>query len=384
MTRMLKPDRPGDNPGRILVGMSGGVDSSVASLLLQRQGWHVTGLTLATHDGSWSAVADARAVCAQLGIELIVADVRERFRRLVIEPFQEAWLGGLTPNPCIRCNPWLKFAVLLEEAARLGCTALATGHYAAICRHPQSGRLALARTQSGEKDQSYFLSQLTQQQLAMLVFPLAGLEKQAVRQIAAEAGLVGSDRSQLAVKPDSQDICFVPDGDYAALLYQNIAQNRPAEAVRLFEPGPVADESGQIIGCHRGLIHYTIGQRKGFSVRTTERLFVIALQPERQTLVVGPFARVLQSRIRVIEIVWSGASSFIPGQVLHARVRSSAKPVPCRVQPGIDGALDVHFAEPVAAPTPGQICVFYEQDLIMAAGMIDRWPEPAESGPADG
>ena len=218
------PDRGGHSKKSVIIGMSGGVDSSVASLLLREQGYHVTGLFLITHDDYSLALADATAVNHRLGLELLVLDVRERFRELVVGPFVDAWRTGLTPNPCVLCNPAVKFAELLVAADRSSCPFVATGHYASVRRHPQSGRLALAHTGAGQKDQTYFLYRLTQEQLARLVFPLAGLSKARVRQLAAAAGLTGKEGTALADKPDSQDICFIPDQDYLTLLRREFSR----------------------------------------------------------------------------------------------------------------------------------------------------------------
>ncbi|MEA4888299.1 MAG: tRNA 2-thiouridine(34) synthase MnmA [Clostridiaceae bacterium] len=354
----------------VLLGMSGGVDSSVASLLLRRQGWQVRGLTMITHDGGFAAAEDARAVCDTLSIPLLVVDVREAFRRLVVDDFISAYLMGLTPNPCIRCNPAVKFSLLIREADRLGCSAIATGHYAGIRRNPATGRLALLKTPSGRKDQTYFLHRLDQSQLNRLTFPLEGLQKPAVRQIAAEYGLSGQDGSSLAVKPDSQDICFIPDGNYTDFIRRELLRHGPSDALKLTEPGKTVDINGKTIGSHQGLIHYTVGQRKGFQVRTTDRLFVIGMELSSNTLIVGPYEQVLKKQIRVGEIVYSGAESFKAGDRLLARIRSSAREMPCQVEPEPDGDLAVTFEQPVSAPSPGQSCVFYDRDLIMAGGII--------------
>lgn len=354
----------------VVIGMSGGVDSSVASLLLKQQGFAVVGLYLITHDRGMEAAADARAVCRRLGQELIVVDVRDSFRESIVNGFVDAWLAGLTPNPCVRCNPEIKFKALLDTADQYGYRHVATGHYASVRRHPGSGRLALAKTDSGQKDQTYFLYRLQQEQLARLIFPLAGLCKPEVRRMAADFGLEGEQGTALAEKPDSQDICFIPDQDYLGLLRDEINRRNLAGARNLLEPGPIVDLKGQIIGEHKGLLAYTIGQRKGFDVRTTERLFVISRDLHTNTLVVGPFAQVLKQVIQVESVVYSGIGQFAEGQRAMARVRSSAQPVSCRVYTNVDQSLTIRFDQPVSAPAPGQSCVFYDEGMILAGGII--------------
>ena len=360
------------NPGRgkVLLGMSGGVDSSVASFLLQREGWEVTGLSLLTCDAGKPGLEDAEAVCRSLGIPWQMTDVRTEFRNTVIRDFIAGYLQGRTPNPCILCNPTIKFAVLAREADRLGCQAIATGHYARITRVPDSGRLALARTDAGLKDQTYFLYRLSQAQLGRMIFPLAGLDKPAVRRIAAEQQLAGRHGQPVAAKPDSQDNCFVPDGDYASYIRAELAAQGDETGLRLTEPGPVVNMSGEQVGTHKGLIHYTLGQRKGFQVQTIERLFVVGKNPAANSLTVGSYAQVLRRTILVVDPVYSGLAAIAPGERLMAKIRNSAREVPCRVDPLADGSLLVTFDQPAAAPAAGQSCVFYRDGLIMAGGFI--------------
>jgi len=357
-------------PRKVLLGMSGGVDSSVAAFLLLQQGWEVFGLSLLTDEATRSSIQDAEAISRQLGISWELLDIRQRFHQLVVDDFIAAYSSGQTPNPCVVCNPLVKFNALLSAADRLGCQAVATGHYASIQRVRETGRLALAKTEAGLKDQTYFMYRLSQDQLARIVFPLSGMNKPAVRAIAANAGLSGSGGSDLAQKPDSQDCCFIPDGDYARYIEVSLKKTGDPAMMQLTKPGIVLDTSGRPVGTHKGLIHYTLGQRKGFQVQTTERLFVIDRDPVNNTLTVGPFSAVLRQEIKVIEPVYSGLAAIKPGEKLEARIRNSAKEAPCIVYPLQDGSLQVIFDQPVSAPAPGQSCVFYRDSLIMAGGFI--------------
>ena len=364
------PDPAANSPGRILLGMSGGVDSSVAAFLLKQQGWEVVGLTLLTHDGGRGAAEDASSVCSQLGLAWHLADVREKFAQIVIKDFIEGYLAGRTPNPCVICNPAIKFVTLYEEAARLSCSAVATGHYAAVGRNPENGRLALSKTEAGLKDQTYFMYRLNQEQLRRLIFPLSGLDKARVRQIAANAGLLGSLGGKIAEKPDSQDNCFIPDGNYAEYIEKYLSSKANVAKYNQIFPGPVVNMLGQQIGTHQGLIHYTFGQRKGFQVQTTERLFVIGKIPATNSLIVGLHDQVMRSQIWISEPVLSGLAVMESGKRLEARIRNSAREAPCTVFPVDDKLWRVVFDQPVSAPAPGQSCVFYKNCLIMAGGFI--------------
>ena len=350
--------------------MSGGVDSSVAAFLLRQQGWEVYGLSLLTDDATLGSIKDAGAISQQLGILWEILDIREKFREVVVNDFIRAYTDGRTPNPCVICNPSVKFAALYDAADRLGCSAVATGHYAAVRQVGETGRFALAKTDAGLKDQTYFMYRLSQNQLVRLVFPLSGMSKPEVRTIAAQPGLIGIGGTELAKKPDSQDCCFIPDGDYARYIEDALKKTGDISQVNLTKPGIVLNTSGQPIGTHKGLIHYTLGQRKGFQVQTTERLFVIDRDPVENTLTVGPFEAVLRQEIMVTDPVYSGLAAISPGERLEARIRNSAREVPCSVYPAANEALRVVFDQPVSAPAPGQSCVLYREGLIMAGGFI--------------
>lgn len=359
-----------DPEKKVILGMSGGVDSSVACFLLQEQGYEVIGVTLMTNPRSQDHLADVKAVAKQAGIRLLVEDVQTRFSELVIRDFVEAYASGRTPNPCVHCNPTVKFAALQAVADREGCRFIATGHYAAVRYIAENGRYALAQTDAGQKDQTYFMYRLSQEQLSRLKLPLSGWQKDDVREKARSIGLAAHDGAHLSIKPDSQDNCFIGGEGYVAYIRNHLERYGPARWLRLLEPGPVFDPTGREIGQHRGLMHYTLGQRKGFDVKTTERLFVLGKQPDRNGLVVGPYEQVKRSCINVVDPVYSGLAHIEPGQRLMAKIRNSARPVPCEVYPGGNGRLSVHFSDAVAAPASGQSCVFYDQGCVMAGGYI--------------
>ena len=354
---------------RIVVAMSGGVDSSVVAALAARTGAETIGITLQLYDhgeavgraGSCCAgrdIRDARAVCDKLGIAHYVFDHESAFREAVIDDFADEYLAGRTPIPCIKCNMGPKFTDLLALARDLGGDCLATGHY--VRRVEGAGGAELHRAVDPARDQSYFLFATTPAQLDYLRFPLGGLPKPQVRALAAELGL------GVAAKPDSQDICFVPDGNYAAL----VKKLRPeAES-----DGEIVDEAGRVLGRHKGLIHYTVGQRRGLEIGgTAEPLYVLRLEPEAQRVVVGP-RRALAVGVALLDgINWIGGDHAGP---LSAKVRSLAKPVPAR----LEGARLV-FDMPEYGVAPGQAAVLYDGDRVLGGGWI-RETERAEPVPA--
>jgi tRNA-specific 2-thiouridylase len=345
---------------RVVVAMSGGVDSSVVAGLLKLAGYDVVGITLQLYDHG-SAVGHKRACCAgqdihdarrvasALRIPHYVLDFESRFRSAVIEEFADAYVAGETPVPCVRCNQTVKFADLFERAKALGAAALATGHYVRSVGRPGSPHRDLLTAADITRDQSYFLFATTQEQLDFLRFPLGSLSKAETREIAIAM------RLPVAAKPDSQDICFVPNGRYADV----IARLRPGAA----EPGDIVDLEGRVLGRHGGVLNFTIGQRRGLGVAAGEPLYVVRLDAARRRVVVGPKIALLRSFIRLREVNWLGEDAVLEGPDgarIWAKIRSTRPAVPASVR--FDGAgAEVRFdvAEPGVAP--GQACVFYNR-----------------------
>lgn len=345
---------------RIVVAMSGGVDSSVVAALAAQTGAETIGITLQLYDhgaavnraGSCCAgrdIRDARAVCDRLGIAHYVFDHESRFRDTVITQFAEDYMNGRTPIPCVRCNMGVKFTDLFRLAKDLGADCLATGHY--VRRVMGNTGAELHRALDPARDQSYFLFATTSEQLDFLRFPLGGLPKSQVRTLAEEMGLA------VALKPDSQDICFVPNGDYASV----VRKVRPeAES-----DGAIVDMEGRELGRHKGLIHYTVGQRRGLEIGgLAEPLYVVRLDPEKQQVVVGPRAALAVRAARLVEPNWLDA---VQGRPIMAKVRSLAKPVPAR----LDGEWLV-FDAPEYGVAPGQAAVLYDGDRVMGGGWIEE------------
>ena len=343
---------------RIVVAMSGGVDSSVVAALAARTGAEVIGITLQLYDhgaavkraGACCAgqdIRDARSVCHRLGIAHYVFDHESAFRDSVIEGFADEYLRGRTPIPCVRCNMGVKFTDLFKLAKDLGADCLATGHY--VRRFVGDDGPELHRAIDPARDQSYFLFATTPAQLDYLRFPLGGMEKTDVRKIAAEMGLA------VAAKPDSQDICFVPDGDYASI----VRKLRPEAET----DGAIVDMEGRELGRHRGLIHYTVGQRRGLELGgLVEPLYVVRLDPETQRVIVGPRRALAVSAARIAESNWLGA---VEGKRLMAKVRSLAKPVAAR----LEGDW-LRFETDEYGVAPGQAAVLYDRDRVLGGGWI--------------
>lgn len=368
MTNTKNPEHP-DKPG-VVVGVSGGVDSAVSLYLLQEQGYEVAALNLVTSDAGLDKLDDVRSVCDRAGVKLIIADVRNEFEKTIVNDFIQGYLQGRTPNPCILCNPVIKFRVLIEEADRLGYSYVATGHYAKIDRYMPTNRLALVRSAGGIKDQTYFLYRLEQEQLRRIIFPLSEMDKEQTRKISLDYNIKVSGGNNIAAKKESQDNCFVGESGYAEFIRQELEKRGDHDLLQLFAEGPVLDIAGMHIGTHKGLVHYTVGQRKGFAVKSSERLFVIGKIAAENALVVGTYENILSRRLKVADPVFSGMARITSGTRLAARIRYSALALPCTVYPGPGSSLEVIFDDPAAAPAPGQSCVFYQDGMVMAGGYI--------------
>ncbi|ABU57827.1 tRNA (5-methylaminomethyl-2-thiouridylate)-methyltransferase [Roseiflexus castenholzii DSM 13941] len=368
---------------KIMIAMSGGVDSSLAAALLHEAGHDVTGVTLHLWEGDDDRLAEslccsqemtesARRVCAQLGIPYYVFNYQREFRRSVIEYFLREYASGFTPNPCLECNREIKFRALLARARALGFDYVATGHYARIrvdktpadhsaSPSPNGAQRAvyrLLRAVDEEKDQSYMLYMLGQDDLARLMFPIGEYTKAEVRALAAARGLASANR------PESQDICFVPGGDYRNLL----REERP-DALR---PGPILDLEGREVGRHQGLPLYTIGQRRGLGIATGQPMYVMALDVARNAVIVGPESALRRTTLRAERVTFvSGSWPEAPFDCL-AQIRAHADAVPARVTPVEPERVEVRFEHPQRAITPGQAIVFYDGAVVLGGGRIAR------------
>nr|WP_313041180.1 tRNA 2-thiouridine(34) synthase MnmA [Brevundimonas diminuta] len=357
---------------RVVAAMSGGVDSTVVAALLHKAGYDVVGVTLQLYDhgealkkkGACCAgqdIHDARLAADLIGIPHYVLDYENRFKDAVIDQFADSYLKGQTPVPCIRCNQTVKFRDLLDVARDLGAEAMATGHY--VRRATHGNRSQMRKAVDHSRDQSYFLFATTQDQLDYLRFPLADLEKPQVRGVAASLGL------RIASKPDSQDICFVPTGDYRTLIDRLRPQGR--------ESGDIVHMDGRVLGRHSGITDYTIGQRRGLNVAVGEPLFVVKLDPDNRRVIVGPREALLTARLTLEETNWLGDQATIEeaardGAPVLARVRSTRQPSPARLAL-VDGAVQVVFDQGEEGVAPGQACVLYDpadDERVMGGGFI--------------
>ncbi len=352
---------------KVMAAMSGGVDSSVAAAVLSRE-YDVTGVTmrLFTNDDidapaeksccSLDDVEDARSAANRLGLDFYVLKFGEQFRKCVMERFAESYINGLTPNPCIECNRYLKFGALLERARILGFDYIATGHYVRRRYDEKTGRYQLLKGVDGSKDQSYVLYGMTQDQLAGTLFPLGDMTKEEVRNIARENGLLNSE------KPDSQDICFVPDGDYAAFIEKFTGQTFPG--------GDFIDMNGNALGRHRGIIRYTIGQRKGLGIALGKPAYVVAKDIEKNTVTLGDNDDLFSDTAYAENVNWLSIECPEKPVRVAARVRYNQKEQPGTLYPIGENCIKVVFDKPQRAITPGQALVCYDSDILICGGEV--------------
>ncbi|MFC2007185.1 tRNA 2-thiouridine(34) synthase MnmA [Chloroflexota bacterium] len=363
---------------KTVVAMSGGVDSSVAAALLKEEGYQVIGVTMRIwpqeyQDAGafpmdsccgWGTVEDARKVAHKLGIPHYVIDFRDIFARKVIADFCIEYSRGRTPNPCIRCNQYIKFDALLEKARELGAERVATGHHARIDIDEASGRFLLKKGTDRNKDQSYFLYPFSQEQLKQTLLPVGNFSKARIRTMAEELGL------PVAARPESQEICFIPDDDYAGFLKGYIPQAA--------QPGPIRDKQGNHLGNHRGILCYTIGQRKGLGIANGEPLYVTGIEPEENTITVGSKAEAYSDKLTATAMNWISIPDIHQPITVKAKIRYRHREAEAEVSPLDEDGVYVKFSEPQLAITPGQAIVFYDGNTVVGGGTIDQTIKPGQ------
>jgi tRNA-uridine 2-sulfurtransferase len=367
-------------PKPIAVAMSGGVDSSVVAALLKHRGESVVGLTMqlwnqrrlpeVASEGasgrccSLDDVYDARYVAQTLGIPYYVVNFEDRFEKHVVKPFVDDYIAGKTPIPCTLCNNFIKFDQFLEMADGVGADKIATGHYAQIQQDPRTLRWQLLRSTDASKDQTYFLWGLTQEQLARTMFPLGGMVKSDVRVLAQDLGL------PVAEKPDSQEICFVPNGDYAAFIEAYLKEQGIEPDIAA---GEIVNRDGKSLGRHEGVHHFTVGQRRGLNVAAGEPLYVIQTKPDTRQVIVGTNEDLLRKRFHVAQVNWISIAPPTEPVAADVRIRNRHQPAAATLFPTSDPSIaEVEFNVPQRAVTPGQAAVFYQGELVLGGGWIER------------
>ncbi|RDY28799.1 tRNA 2-thiouridine(34) synthase MnmA [Romboutsia weinsteinii] len=354
---------------RVMIGMSGGVDSSVAAYLLKQQGYEVIGVTmklwqdddddLIENEGgccSLAAVEDARRVAENIGIPFYVLNFRDVFEKKVIEPFIDEYLNGRTPNPCIACNKHIKFDDFYKKARQIGCDYVATGHYAKIEKDEETGRYQLRKSVTDKKDQTYALYNLTQEQLEHTLLPIGDYEKDKVREIAKEMGM------DVHNKPDSQEICFVKDNDYAGYVKKH--------SKKRIEDGYFVDTNGNVLGRHKGIIHYTIGQRKGLGIAFGKPMFVVDIDPVKNTVILGGNEDIFSKELIATDVNLISIDKIDEPIRVQAKIRYSAKPSPATIYNNGENSIKIVFDEPQRAITKGQSVVMYDGDIVVGGGII--------------
>ena len=354
---------------KVVIGMSGGVDSSVAAYLLKEQGYEVIGITMRMapddpdheeNEGGCcglSAVEDARRVCDRLDIPFYVMNFKKSFKEKVIDNFVDEYIAGRTPNPCVNCNKYLKFDELLRKARGIGAEYVATGHYAKI--EEVNGRYQLIKSDDDKKDQTYMLYNFTQDQLAHTLMPCGKYTKDKIREIAKEIGLAVHN------KKDSEEICFIPDNNHGRF----ISEYRPNDV----KPGNFVDKSGKILGKHKGIVYYTIGQRKGLGLSLGRPVFVTEIRPERNEVVIGSEDEIFKNALIAKDVNFISIEKLEGELSVTAKIRYSAKPTPAKLYPLKDGRVKVVFEEKVRAITKGQSVVFYDGNIVVGGGIIESY-----------
>lgn len=343
---------------KVIVGLSGGVDSSVAAYTLLQQGYDVIGVTMHVWgDVSENvAVKDAKKVAMHLGIPHYVMDFTKEFKQSVVDYFIGEYMSGRTPNPCNMCNRFVKWEALLDKAKEFGAEYVATGHYARIKRL-ENGRLVVMNSATAIKDQTYALNQLTQEQLAHTIMPIGQYSKDEIRQIAKEAGIPVAD------KPDSQDICFIPDGDYKAFLEKYAERKLPSE-------GNFVNQEGKVLGTHKGITNYTVGQRKGLGIALGKPVFVSAIRPETNEVVISDTGDVFSRELLCNRLNFMAVEDLTKPTEVIAKIRYAHKGSPCTIEKIEEDTVKCTFHEDVRAITPGQSVVFYQNDYVFGGGTI--------------